>query len=191
LDLANPQAIADWGFSEITSLRGRVIVVLNAAVVEPTQSFLRAPAPDFVRNAVTNFVGPFLFLQKVMLNLDPSVDLTVAYVSTGAVHVAIPGLTAYSASKAAGNVMIRGLVAENDRPGTRFLIISPGLVETGMQKSLRDAHDFPSREVFVEYARTQAPRAPEAVAQRLIETCQNAANHLNGAEISLFPPAEP
>lgn len=124
-------ALKPIGFSgEVDHVAYRQTVLLNAA------------APQVLGDALLNALNANEF--------DGTADLVL--ISSGAAKGPREGWSSYCAGKAALEMWVRTVGAEQARrgQGRRVLAIAPGVVETPMQEQIRatDEHDFPSVERF-------------------------------------------
>jgi NAD(P)-dependent dehydrogenase (short-subunit alcohol dehydrogenase family) len=119
-------ALAPIGFSgEVDHKAYRTTVMLDAA------------APPVLGDAFLNALDASGF----------SGTADLVFISSGAAQRPIEGWSAYCAGKAAQEMWVRTVGAEQARRGRgrRLLAIAPGVVETAMQERIRatDEHDFP------------------------------------------------
>jgi benzil reductase ((S)-benzoin forming) len=119
-------ALVPIGFSgEVDHMAYRTTVVLNAA------------APPVLGDA---------FLNALEVSGFPG-TADLVFISSGAAQRPIEGWSAYCAGKAAQEMWVRTVGAEQARRGRgrRLLAIGPGVVATTMQEQIRasDEHDFP------------------------------------------------
>lgn len=149
-DLADP---ASWPLVEAhfaAELEGyageRVVFVHNAGTVTPI-----GPADDvdpaaYTRAVLLNSAAPQVlgraFLRAVARL---TCERHLVMLSSGAARTAYPGWSAYNAGKAAVNQWVRTVGAEQGDDGCRVVAVAPGVVDTGMQDSIRsvDEEAFP------------------------------------------------
>lgn len=107
---------------------------------------------------------------------------TVIHISSGAAERVMPGLATYSATKAAINMFVAAAARECDirteRDGAapvRLIAVSPGLVDTEMQATLRgrSARDLPGRDAYVGWQQDGHLRSPEAAARLVLSVRTN------------------
>jgi NAD(P)-dependent dehydrogenase (short-subunit alcohol dehydrogenase family) len=99
--------------------------------------------------------------------------LRVVNVSSGAAHRAVPGLSAYCASKAA--LRMAGMVAAAELDDVAIYSYEPGVVDTEMQRAAREMplDEFPSGAMFRQYhaeGRLAAPELPAADIVKFLES---------------------
>lgn len=152
---------------------GEVALVHNAGVVEPIGAVGELP-PDRLAQAVTiNLTAPMVLTNAFLAALPDGATATVLFISSGAAHRVIGGWAAYGATKRGGEWFfetVAAQTAETDR--VRVASVNPGVMDTGMQASIRDAAArpgwFPDRDRFVSlHADGQLPD-PAAVARTIL-----------------------
>ena len=120
----------------IASLGGRRfdVIYFNAGIYGPLhQSVTEATDAEFAGIMLTNTFGPMRLAHRLLDRLAP--DGTYAFMSSHRGSTAINlegGLELYRASKAALNMLARGLWAANRGRNLTVLLIHPGWVRTAM-----------------------------------------------------------
>lgn len=114
---------------------GRIDALINnAGIIEPIAPLAEAPPERWAHNLAVNVVGPFLLIQAALPALRAAQG-RVINVSSGAAVGAIPGWSAYCASKAALNHLTAVLAVEE--PTIVAIAVRPGVVDTEMQSKIR------------------------------------------------------
>ena len=93
--------------------------------------------------------------------------------------MAKPYWSAYSASKAGAEHLVRCVATDVEGSGRGVCSLDPGITETPMQRELR-SHDFPDRDRFVRVYEEGAGRTPEEIADAIYELSQREPSALNG-----------
>lgn len=158
-DLADPatwSAIDAHFAAQVARFTGRRIVFVHAAAVVEPIGFAGEVHPGAYRRAVLlNAAAPQVLGAAFLRALDTAgfagpADLV--HLTSGAASSVYEGWSAYSAGKAAVDMWVRTVGAEQARRGhpRRVLAIAPGVVATRMQETIRAAspHDMPSVERF-------------------------------------------
>jgi NAD(P)-dependent dehydrogenase (short-subunit alcohol dehydrogenase family) len=167
-DLSVPESIEPFMDSIAMQIRSsgstEIVLINNAAVVTPMGLVGSAPAGDLDRAIRVNLTAPII-LTHAFVSRFSQLDCakTVINVSSGAGSRAMPGLSTYSATKAALNMFTHAAAGERDAdsrgverpPLVRFFAVSPGTVDTDMQDALRsaDAESLPERETYRDWKR--------------------------------------
>ncbi|MEX2444034.1 MAG: SDR family NAD(P)-dependent oxidoreductase [Alkalispirochaeta sp.] len=165
-----------------------ILLVGNAATPAPV-GLTGATAPDDQSTAVLesaidlNVTAPIALTQQFVAHFGPRAALpactrrTIIHISSGASGRVMPGLATYSASKAGVNMFVRAAAEECEilhRRGAiepvRILAISPGLVDTEMQETLRstDAALLPGQEDYIQWRTEGRLKPPEEVVPRIL-----------------------
>lgn len=159
-DLADPAA---WAAVEehFVAVAGafdghRVVFVHNAGVIAPVGYAGEVDSHAYRRNVLLNAAAPaalgHAFLRAVT-PLDVRADLVM--LTSGAASSVYEGWTGYCAGKAAVDMWVRTAGAEqaSRRGNCRVVAVAPGVVDTGMQQTIRedvDRRDFPRLDKFID-----------------------------------------
>ncbi|EJD33495.1 NAD(P)-binding protein, partial [Auricularia subglabra TFB-10046 SS5] len=103
-------------------------IVLNAAVNLPIGSLEALPLDGWQQMFDINLFGVVTFVQGAIPALRKSGNARIVLVSSEAANLGIPGMAAYSASKAALNSLNRTIAAEE--LGITSVAFHPGAVRT-------------------------------------------------------------
>jgi NAD(P)-dependent dehydrogenase (short-subunit alcohol dehydrogenase family) len=157
----------------------QVVMVHNAAVIEPLGAIGTLRTDQVVRAVTVNITAPILLTNALLANLPVPLEIdqqlvTVLFVSSGAAHRVSGGRAVYSASKAAGEMFFKTLTAEYEGDGrVRVAIVDPGIMDTGMQARLRrhTRHGgfLPGGDRFIRLAEQGMLPSPEEVARKIAE----------------------
>jgi benzil reductase ((S)-benzoin forming) len=161
-DLSDPQAAAD----AVEGLLGRfdkaaltdVVIVSNAAVVEPIGAVGTGPVGELIRSLQVNFVSAIAILATALMLLDEVVGRKLmVHLGSGAAHTVHAGLAAYSAGKGGMEQFMRVVALEQSAHPRPFLtaVVDPGAMDTEMQAAMRQA-GWPSGEALAEWQRRHA-----------------------------------
>lgn len=112
-------------------------VVANAGVIDPVTTVENANIDDWKTLYDINFFSVVQLIKLSIPELRKS-NGNIVVVSSGASTSGYHGWGAYGSSKAALNHVIQTLVAED--PQISAISIAPGVVDTDMQKEIRDVH---------------------------------------------------
>jgi len=156
------------------------LVVHSAATVGPL-TLLQDSEPNEWRHAVdVNLLGTYHVLRAALAG---DVELFV-HLTTGAASRAKPHWSAYSASKAGAEHLVRSAAADVDGSGRGVCALDPGMTETRMQEQIR-ASDFPGVERFVRAHDERTSRSPEEVAEAVLELSRRDPASLNGLTLQV------
>ncbi|GHH88710.1 short-chain dehydrogenase [Streptomyces sulfonofaciens] len=116
------------------------ILVNNAGVgaIAPTADFREE---DFDAVFATNLKGPFFLVAALAPAMAERGGGAIVNVSTMAARIALPGLSAYGASKAALELLTKSWAAEFGPAGVRVNTVSPGPTRTPGTEGMGDGLD--------------------------------------------------
>jgi NAD(P)-dependent dehydrogenase (short-subunit alcohol dehydrogenase family) len=175
VDLASVEEVAR-AFQTVPRLR---LLVHAAATIGPVAP-LKASDPDDWRRAVdVNLLGTYNVLRAALSGPLARDGGLAIHLTTGAASIAKPYWSAYSASKAGAEHLIRSAATEVEGTGCGICSLDPGITETPMQEDLR-ARDFPDRDRFVRVYEEGSGRTPEEVAAAISELSRREPSALNG-----------
>lgn len=117
-------------------------VVLNAADLgfgnDPAkgQDFFTVPVEEFQRVFETNLVWNFMIVRQAALRMKEHHKGAIVFISSNTAYRAIPGRTAYCASKGGINSMSKGFAIELGPYGIRSNVVLPGTIKTERWKKM-------------------------------------------------------
>ncbi len=176
LDLADPAALERWlasgALRQFAHGAQCVLLFNNAGTVEPIAP-LGAQDANAITRAVTLNVAAPLMLANAVASEQASghaQDRRIVHISSGAARNAYAGWSIYCATKAALDHHARA-VALDAPPAVRICSVAPGVVDTGMQATIRatSADKFPQRERFEQLKENGQLATPEQAARQLID----------------------
>ncbi len=166
-----------------------ILLISNAVTLQPVgltgTTSADSQSDGELRSTIDlNVTAPIALTRRFVAHFGPLRALpgctrrTIIHISSGASSRVMPGLATYSATKAAINMYVRAAAEECDillQRGTiepiRILAISPGVVDTEMQQTLRstDATLLPGQPDYVQWQTEGRLKTPEEVAPRILE----------------------
>jgi NAD(P)-dependent dehydrogenase (short-subunit alcohol dehydrogenase family) len=183
--LAVPCDVADWVQTAravqaaVDTFGGLDVLIANAGVIEPIGG-LTETDPDAWSHAIdVNLKGVYHRLRAALPVMERQGAGTAITVSSGAAHRALPGWSAYCASKAAAKMLTESAHAEHGGR-LRIMGLSPGTVATQMQREIKASGVGPVAQLDWE---DHIP--PEWPAKALVWMCGPEADDLLGTELSL------
>jgi benzil reductase ((S)-benzoin forming) len=173
LDLSRPELIEPVlpGLLADYRLLDGAVLVNNAASIEPIGREYSAEAAT--RHFALNLVAPAV-LSRVFLEAFASlaIDKRIVNVTSGAAQRAFEGWSLYGASKAGLDHFGRCLALEQQRVDhpADVVALSPGVVDTAMQASIRAANEtqFPLRPMFDELKAGGRLADPQDIARLIL-----------------------
>lgn len=176
VDLADTQALAR-AFDRVESrIAGRryekAVLINNAGIIEPVAPLDRADVDDIERNIVVNLVAPMVLMRRFIAATAHVPLRRVINISSGAGRRPIFGWAAYCAAKAGLDMATRVVALEAEARGLAVEAVSlaPGVIDTGMQGTVRgaSAEDFADVERFRQMKAEGALRDADDVAADIL-----------------------
>ena len=140
----------------------------NASIVEPIVKVEDLDEASIDRVISINVKSTILITRFLLKNYNVN-ELTFINLSSGAANRAISNWSLYCSSKAFIEMFFK--VAEKEHKEHRFFNIDPGVMDTGMQQSLRSI-DFPDKENFKNLQKEGLLKLPMDVAEELLKTIE-------------------
>ncbi|NUT34681.1 MAG: SDR family NAD(P)-dependent oxidoreductase [Hamadaea sp.] len=168
-DLSDPASLPDAAeLGAFFAGATQCVLLHNAAVVEPIGAIGALDAAELTRAVAVNLTSPMLLTNVAIAARPVGVPLKVIFVSTGAAHHVIANWSAYSATKRGAEEFFAHVSSEwRDDPAVTAEIVNPGVMDTGMQETIR-ATDFPERQRFVDRRDRGELREPAVVAAEIL-----------------------
>jgi NAD(P)-dependent dehydrogenase (short-subunit alcohol dehydrogenase family) len=141
------------------------VLLLNAGVIEPVGAVGGLRGADVAASVAVNLTAPMVLTDAFLAARPVGLPATVLFISSGAAARVIRGWSVYSAAKAGGEMFVKVLAAEH--PDVRAVSVRPGVIDTGMQETLRGS-DFPDVGEFVDMHGRGALPSADTVADRII-----------------------
>lgn len=112
-------------------------LVNNAGLVEPIARIADADPALWEATIATNLLGPYRFTRAFLAQGDRTAARRIVNISSGAAHRPLEGWNAYCASKAGLAMLTRSTGLEYAAENVFAFGLIPGLVDTGMQATIR------------------------------------------------------
>ena len=155
------------------------LLVHCAATVQPVGSLSDSDPVEWRRAVEVNLIGTYNVLRAGLSRGLASRGGRVIHITTGAASNAKPHWSAYAASKAGAEHLVRSAAADLGDHGCAVCALDPGITETAMQERVREL-DFPGRERFVRAHLEGASRTPQEIAAAVCELSCRDPRQLNG-----------
>jgi NAD(P)-dependent dehydrogenase (short-subunit alcohol dehydrogenase family) len=171
-DLADPATLP--GPADLAAVLdgcAEAVLLHNAAVVGPIGPVGTLPAGETAAAVTVNLIAPML-LTNVFLAAVPTTATRVRllFVSSGAAGHPIEGWSTYCATKSGGEAFFEVVAAEAGRADPRVTVasVNPGVMDTGMQETLRGSR-FPDRQRYVDLHERGGLPPPAEVARKIVD----------------------
>jgi benzil reductase ((S)-benzoin forming) len=150
-----------------------LLVVNNAATLDPIGPAHRKAATSIVANLNTNFTSAIVILSEIVAHFQGTACRKVlANISAGAAQKGIFGWSLYCAAKVGAENFIRSLALEQQIEPFPFIPVNidPGVVDTEMhvRVSATSLSDFPARDRFIQRKAQGQLASPTVVAATVL-----------------------
>ncbi len=145
-----------------------IYFINNAGVLEPIAKIETITKGDIDKTLSVNIKSTILLVQYLLKNFSAK-KLTFANISSGAANRAISNWSLYCSSKAFTQMFFN--VAQSEYLQHRFLNINPGVMDTDMQKYIRES-DFPDVENFKGLQKEGKLKTPKEVAFEILKNIE-------------------
>ena len=172
IDLSCSSSLKNLEFPNLNSKK--IFLINNAGDIGNIKKVGAKNAEDIINEININASAPAVlsndFIKKYK-KVDS--DLIILNISSGAALRAIPSWGTYCMAKA-GLDMLTNIINEEHK-NVRALSIYPGIVNTEMQRNIREAkeEDFPLRQKFVDYYKNNDLSEPSTVAEKIFYIMSN------------------
>ncbi|RLE24645.1 MAG: hypothetical protein DRJ08_00490 [Acidobacteria bacterium] len=153
----------------------KFVLINNAGVLSPVGKTGTLESNEIETNIQVNLTAPLIlaneFLRWAGSSLKPKLIINI---SSGAARFPIVSWGAYCASKA-GLDMFSRVMMEEKSTGLQVISVAPGIIETDMQRSIRDLkpEQFPLVDRFVAYKSSGSLKTPEQTAKEIVNIIEN------------------
>lgn len=151
----------------------QIVLVNNAGVINPISLVGDIAAVECVPSLGVNLLAPMVLANACVRSAKRmGARLLVLNISSGASLRPIPGWSAYCATKAAARMYFDVLAAESPEM-VKVEQIDPGVLDTAMQETIRDASpsQFPLVAKFAELKVAGSLKSPAQVAREIVDRC--------------------
>ena len=163
-DISDAVEIINRGFKHLAG------IVHNAGTITPIENMLDVSIESWERAVNVNLIGVQDLTQSLDSLIGGESHTRVLTISSGAAKRPLHGWSSYCVSKAGLDMWTRCLAEEGESENISALAIAPGIVDTGMQKEIRQADEssFPPLQNFIDYHKNGELTNPDDVAQKLL-----------------------
>ena len=142
IDLAHApsiDAVLAAPFAELAAQRPDFVCLINnAAIGTPVGVHGRLASRDVAESLAVNLAAPAALCNLFCrIFADDSVERRIINVSSGAASNAMPAMSSYCIAKAGLEMLTRSLAAEHEGDRFRAITVRPGIIDTGMQETIR------------------------------------------------------
>jgi benzil reductase ((S)-benzoin forming) len=145
---------------------GTIVFINNASIITPIQTSHTLSSNDHLDNYKVNCLAPTIITSLLLRRFDPS-SLVFVNITSGAANRPIWGWDLYCSTKSYTKMHFDVLAIENK--SLKVIQFDPGVLDTNMQKSIRDASDrIKELSSFKEMHETGKLKSPDEAAQELL-----------------------
>ena len=168
IDLSNLQEVQKMQFPNV-DVTTDVLLVNNAATIGSILPIDKKPEKEIIQEYNLIIISPTLLSRKFINTYSDNKKLLIN-IGSGAANKAIASWSAYCATKS-GLDMFTEVIAEEKHKNLTIFSIHPGVVDTNMQKKIResDAEFFPMRQQFIDYYKKNELSSADFVAQQIYQ----------------------
>jgi len=168
IDLSNLQEVQKMQFPNV-DVTTDVLLVNNAATIGSILPIDKKSEKEIIQEYNLNIISPTLLSRKFINTYSDNKKLLIN-IGSGAANKAIASWSAYCATKS-GLDMFTEVIAEEKHKNLTIFSIHPGVVDTNMQKKIResDAEFFPIRQQFIDYYSKNELFSADFVAQKIYQ----------------------
>ena len=147
----------------------KITFINNAGTIHPIKTVDFLEETDIKSNLTVNVLSPILMISKLTRFVKQNnKELKIINISSGAYNQPIDSWALYCTSKASIQMFLEVLLSENNNePALKILSIDPGVMDTGMQESIRnsEAKGFSKKNDFLNLYRENKLRSVDSVAK--------------------------
>ncbi len=161
---------------EVVKEYGRIdLLINNAGAAAEVKNVEETSDGEFQMQFETNVTGVFHGLRAVLPVMKKQGSGTIVTIASRAGSRPHPGLSVYSATKAAVIALMQGLAKELEDAGSsiRVFTVSPGGVNTAMREELFGKED------------SERQQSPDRVAQLVLEAIDGTLDVRNGSDVKI------
>ena len=168
IDLSNLEALQKLQFPNV-DVAIDVLLVNNAATIGSILPIDKKAEKEIIQEYNLNIISPTLLSRKFINTYSDNKKLLIN-IGSGAANKAIASWSAYCATKS-GLDMFTEVIAEEKHKNLTIFSIHPGVVDTNMQKKIREsnAEFFPIRQQFIDYYSKNELFSADFVAQKIYQ----------------------
>jgi benzil reductase ((S)-benzoin forming) len=182
-DLANYEQVANYQFIDILDAE-KVVLINNAGIIGGIKHAGNTDNKAIRDTFMVNSISPAVLMNNFLkAYASLAIEKLIVNISSGAGRHAIESWASYCASKSALDMF--SLVVNDEQKlinkayPVKVFSIAPGIVDTQMQDTIREADkaDFANVEAFISYKNNKQLATPEKTADLLIQIISNPENY--------------
>jgi NAD(P)-dependent dehydrogenase (short-subunit alcohol dehydrogenase family) len=175
VDIARFDDVVD-AFEDIPQVQ---LLVHAAAMIGPIAPLPETDPDGWRRTVEVNLLGTYNLFRVALAGTLAREHGIAIHLTTGAAANAKPYWSAYSATKAGAEHLVRSAACDIAGTNRGVCSLDPGVTETAMQQEMR-SREFPDRDRFIRNYEERAYRTPEEVADAIWQLSQREPSAING-----------
>ncbi len=171
IDLSNLENVKALTFPKLDDME--VLLINNAARIGEIIPLNLKEDADIINDYNLNIITPTILCAKFINSFNRN-KKTIINVSSGAANNSIASWSTYCATKAALD-RLTSVIAEEKHTNLTIFSVHPGVVDTEMQKEIRNADSklFPLLEKFTNYYKNNELENTKNIAHKLLYIIKN------------------
>ena len=173
IDLAQVNNLESIHFPTI-DVDEHICLINNAGEIGEIEKFGNKKTNDIINEFNINIVAPSILCNTFLKNYrNQSNNAVIMNISSGAALRPIESWGTYCQSKAAIDMLTK--IINQEHPNIKAYSIYPGVVNTEMQKKIRDTDvgKFALKDIFVEYFNNKELVDPKIISQKIYHILSN------------------
>ena len=172
IDLSNIKTVRKIKFPSIKG-SSQIVLINNAATIGKIVPLNKKSDEDIIYEYNLNLIAPVLILKNFIHKYNKQKKL-ILNISSGAAKQAIASWSTYCSSKSAIDSITNVINIENHN-NLEMFCVRPGIVDTKMQKNIRDANpnEFPMYQRFIDYYQKNELFSANSVATRIMKIVED------------------
>ena len=173
IDLAQVNNLESIHFPTI-DVDEHICLINNAGEIGEIEKFGNKKTNDIINEFNINIVAPSILCNTFLKNYrNQSNNAVIMNISSGAALRPIESWGTYCQSKAAIDMLTK--IINEEHPNIKAYSIYPGVVDTAMQKKIRDTNveKFALKNVFVDYFNNKELVDPKIISQKIYHILSN------------------
>jgi benzil reductase ((S)-benzoin forming) len=173
IDLSSIQSLDSINFPKVEEGE-HICLINNAGEIGEIEKFGKKKTNDIINEFNINTVAPSILCNSFIKNYqNQSNHAVIMNISSGAALRPIESWGTYCQSKAAIDMLTK--IINEEHPNIKAYSIYPGVVDTEMQKKIRDTdvEKFALKDIFVEYFNNKELVDPKIISQKIYHILSN------------------
>ncbi|HPF93265.1 MAG TPA: SDR family NAD(P)-dependent oxidoreductase [Tenuifilaceae bacterium] len=154
----------------------KVILVNNAGMLGEVAQYGKLASNTIAKTHTLNAIAPAILTNWIISRYSHTASqIVILNISSGAARYPVEGWGNYCSSKASVDMLTKVIALENNNDKIKTFAVAPGIVDTQMQKEIRDTkqENFPDLSRFIGYKENKQLSNVTEVAEMLMRIVNN------------------